>query len=159
MIYTRRLSKNEIEYFQEQATNCRGIFNEKKFQWLCEKASIMYDAENFQNKPLEKFEPLQREKKSLKQQQFDAMTYMLTLPREQRLLIMFQQDSEKYISCFSSDKFKSQAAREMIIGELKETFEFLKSKMVEFRWNKKFLLANGIDFIALRNLYFQLCVS
>lgn len=33
-------------------------------------------------------------------------------------------------------------------------FEDLKEKMKEFRWSKEFLSENGIDFVALKKLYF-----
>lgn len=145
--------------FRQLCTTATGYFDERKFSWMIEDYSRTNETDkNFSGG--HKISPTEYPKQEIKQIQKSAMDYMINnFSREERLLIMFQQDSEKLLSCFSADKFKSESAKKMIIGELSETFVFLKKKMIEFRWNKKFLAEKGIDFIQLRNLYFKLCVS
>lgn len=145
--------------FRQLCTTATGYFDERKYSWMIEDYSRTNETDE-EFSEIQKVSPTEYPKADLKSQQKSAMAYMINnFSKEERLLIMFAQDSEKLLSCFAADKFKSESARQMIIGELSETFLFLKKKMIEFRWNKKFLAEKGIDFIQLRNLYFQLCVS
>lgn len=154
------LPKETLNYFRQLSTNCRGLFDEKKYQWLVENASktVPVDDRKIQPKKREEIEKISYEKPSLETERKNAMSHMMkNYSREQRLLIMFEQDSKKFLDSFSSEKFKDESKRQMVVGELKESFVFLTEKMREFRWSKEFLLSQGIEFKKLRKLYFDLC--
>ena len=53
------------------------------------------------------------------------------------------------------EKEEEQAAYDERVKRIADFFEGLKEKMKEFRWSKEFLLANGIDFVSIRKLYFS----
>lgn len=73
--------------------------------------------------------------------------------REERYLLIFARDFSDYLK--SSDWLQSADARScQKYFDFLIDYEDLKSKMQEFRWSKDFLLENGIDFAAIRNLYF-----
>lgn len=75
--------------------------------------------------------------------------------REQRHLIIFERDFSNYLNSaawlMSEDSRNNQKHFDFLV-----CFESLKEKMKEFRWSKEFLLANGIDFIRVRELYYKL---
>jgi len=90
--------------------------------------------------------------------------------REKRYLIIFQRDLQSWLN---SEKFLLGLKQKISSDEnwlssdegIKQgqnyfdflcSFEELKEKMKEFRWSKDFLLENGIDFVALKKLYFAL---
>lgn len=153
------IPKEKLVEFRRICTNrFNGNFNQKKFDWLCN--SYLYGncpkdlvVENFIDCDF----PQKAREISLAEKREKAMDYMIkNFSREERLLIMFQQDSEKFFSCFTAEKFKTESAREMIVGEFSQSFSFLKEKMKEFRWSKEFLAENGINFVGLKKLYFQI---
>lgn len=156
------ITKEQMKYFRELCTNARGVFDERKFRWMIEDYSS--EQEIFEDVPCRKFSedvsPIKYERKSLQEERKIAVAYYLkNFSREERILEFFAEDSKKYISCFTSDKFKSEDARMMIVGEFRQMFSFLREKMAEFGWDKKFLAANGIDFPLLRKLFFQVAAN
>ncbi len=72
--------------------------------------------------------------------------------REERYLIYFSRDCEKYLS--SSEYILQKDLEHQFFYDFLIFFEDLKGKMKEFRWSKEFLLENGIDFVSLKKLYF-----
>lgn len=72
--------------------------------------------------------------------------------REERHLIYLARDCERYLS--SMDYILSKDLDHQFFYDFLVFFEDLKEKMKEFRWSKEFLAANGIDFVALKKLYF-----
>lgn len=156
------ITKEQMKYFRELCTNARGVFDERKFRWMIEDYSA--EQEIFEDVPCRKssedVSPIKYERKSLQDERKIAVAYYLkNFSREERILEFCAEDSKKYISCFTSDKFKSEDARQMIVGEFRQMFSFLREKMAEFGWDKKFLAANGIDFPLLRKLFFQVAAN
>lgn len=76
--------------------------------------------------------------------------------REKRYLLILSRDMQKYIAAFSADKFKSAEKREQLRYDFFADFSLLKREMSKYRWDKNFLAENGIDFPAVRSLYFSL---
>lgn len=72
--------------------------------------------------------------------------------REQRYLIVFARDFQKYLS--SSDYLLSKDTDNQYYFDFLCDFERLREMMKEYRWSKEFLLENGIDFVSVRKLYF-----
>lgn len=82
-----------------------------------------------------------------------AQYFTENFSREERYLIIFSRDFSDYLG--SSDWLRSSDSRNcQKYFDFLIDYENLKSKMQEFRWSKDFLLENGIDFAAIRNLYF-----
>lgn len=82
-----------------------------------------------------------------------SFRYFRELEREQRYLIIFQRDISNYLS--SASWLQSKEAKTcQKFYDFQVCFESLKEKMAEFRWSKEFLKANGIDFVALKKLYY-----
>ena len=74
--------------------------------------------------------------------------------REERYLRIFSRDFANYLQ--SAKWLQSDEARKVQkFYDFLADFENLRAKMTEFRWTKDFLLANGIDFLAVRKLYFS----
>lgn len=74
--------------------------------------------------------------------------------REQRYLIVFARDFSEYLN--SAKWLQSPDARlQQKYFDFLLDFESLKAKMQEFCWSKDFLKENGIDFAAIRKLYFS----
>ena len=72
--------------------------------------------------------------------------------REHRYLVIYARDFAEYLK--SADWLQSAEARSHCKPyEFLADYQGLKSKMAEFRWSKEFLLANGIDFVAIKKLY------
>ena len=73
--------------------------------------------------------------------------------REERYLIVFARDFAEYLNSAewlqSADARKCQKFYDFLCD-----FVSLKEKMKEFRWSKDFLKDNGIDFGAIKKLYF-----
>ena len=152
------IPREQVEYFRQICTNARGIFDEKKFRWMVK------DCQTEQRLKVrvsrEDFSPIKYERKSLQEQRKDAVAWMMkNYSRDERILIIIAEDSKKYLSCFSADKFKTEDSRQQIIAEFRSMFRFLREKMAEFRWSKKFLAENGIDFVKLRNLFYQVAAD
>ena len=101
-------------------------------------------------------------KKSLERMRLDdqrrraAQYFCENFSREERYLIVFERDLEKYLNAFAADNFKSAEKREGLRWDFYFDFLSLKSRMKEYKWSKKFLLSHGIDFVAVRNLFFAL---
>ena len=149
------LPKEQIEMFRQMCWTATGRFDKRRFEWLCEDASRTKEfvGEDF---PPERTEKVFYPRMDIKQQQKKAMTYIIeNFSREERFLIMFRRDCEKYVSCFTSENFSDNGKREMVIGEFHQTFHSLRDKMNEFHWTKDFLKENGIDFKTLRKLFFR----
>lgn len=72
--------------------------------------------------------------------------------REKRYLIVFQRDFEKYLE--SSQYLLERHTEHQFYWDFLLSFEQLKAMMKEYRWSKEFLLENGIDFNAVKKLYF-----
>lgn len=72
--------------------------------------------------------------------------------REQRYLIVFARDFANYLA--SADYLRERDTLHQFYWDFLCDFVSLKEKMKEFRWSKEFLLANGIDFGAIKKLYF-----
>lgn len=122
--------------------------NKYAVQSMCSVLQKKYD-DGLYYKPFKEYSDKQRNV-ILKQR---ATRYFSDRPREQKYLMIFAREFDLYLS--SSDWLKT--------GDAKQTqkyfdflceFENLKEKMKEFRWNKNFLKENGIDFAAIRDLYF-----
>lgn len=74
--------------------------------------------------------------------------------REERYLRIFARDFSRYLS--SADYLRSSESRKVqVYYDFLLDFERLKELMKEFRWSKEFLLGHGIDFVAVRKLYFS----
>lgn len=76
--------------------------------------------------------------------------------REERYLMVFSRDMEKYLDAFTVDKFSSADKREQMRWDFFFDFLSLKEKMQEFGWSKKVLSDNGIYFKPLKNLWHRL---
>ena len=83
--------------------------------------------------------------------------------REQRYLIILSRDLAKEFGAITSlGIMKAESvlqtdlkdAAKQIYFDFLSDFESLKEKMIEFRWTAEKLAENGIDFKALRKLYF-----
>ena len=72
--------------------------------------------------------------------------------REERYLIIFERDFSAFLS--SADYLRSKDTDNQYYWDFLMTFEELKEKMKEFRWSKEYLAAHGIDFVAVKKLYF-----
>jgi len=75
--------------------------------------------------------------------------------REQRYLIVFERDFNEYLSAAAWLQTEEAKNYQRYYDFLCD-FSSLKNKMKEFSWSKKFLLENGIDFAAIRKLYFAI---
>ena len=75
--------------------------------------------------------------------------------REQRYLIILQRDFEKYLD--SAEYLKKKDTENQFYFDFLCDYESLLAKMKEFRWSSDFLKENGIDFKAIRKLYFAAC--
>ena len=152
------ISREQVEYFRMICTNACGIFDEKKFRWMVKDCQAERKCKVRVSR--EDFSPIKYERKSLQEQRKDAVEYIVkNFSREERILMMCSEDSKKFLSCFSADKFKSEESRQRILAEFRSMFRFLREKMAEFRWSKKFLAENGIDFVQLRNLFYQVAAD
>ena len=72
--------------------------------------------------------------------------------REKRYLKIFQRDFSGYLK--SSDYLRKKDIANQYYFDFLCAFDSLKEKMIEFKWSKDFLKENGIDFAAIRSLYF-----
>ena len=72
--------------------------------------------------------------------------------REERHLIIISRDCEKFLS--SRDYLLKKDFANQFYFDFLVFFEDLKDKMKEFHWSKDFLLEKGIDFVAIKKLYF-----
>jgi hypothetical protein len=74
--------------------------------------------------------------------------------REERYLISFADDFKTFLS--SASWLQSDQAKVcQKFYDFQVRFESLRKKMAEFKWSKEFLKANGIDFVALKKLYYS----
>lgn len=80
--------------------------------------------------------------------QFMAENYS----REQRYLIIFARDFSAFLN--SADYLRKKDVENQYYFDFLISFDSLKEKMSEFRWSADYLKANGIDFKAIRKLYF-----
>lgn len=76
--------------------------------------------------------------------------------RENRYLISFARDFKNFLSNGDYYKKHLEEAKEKsnTYWDFIVSFDSLKEKMAEFKWSKDFLKENGIDFAAIRSLYF-----
>ena len=81
-----------------------------------------------------------------------AQYFCRNYSREQRYLIILSRDCERYLR--SEEYLKTKDTANQCYFDFLIFFEDLKEKMNEFRWSGDFLKENGIDFKALRKLYF-----
>lgn len=81
-----------------------------------------------------------------------ARFFVENYSREKRHLIYLSRESGKYLS--SKEYILQKDLEHQFYFDFLIFFEELKDKMKEFRWSKEFLLENGIDFVALKKLYF-----
>ena len=72
--------------------------------------------------------------------------------REKRYLIIFARDFAGFLN--SSDYLHKKKTEEQYYFDFLCAFDNLREKMKEFSWSSDFLLENGIDFKAIRKLYF-----
>ena len=73
--------------------------------------------------------------------------------REERYLKIFARDLQKGFKAISEMGIEN-ARKEQLFFDFQIVFEDLKEKMSEFRWSSETLKENGIDFKAIRKLYF-----
>lgn len=74
--------------------------------------------------------------------------------REHRYLVIYARDFADYLK--SADWLQSDEARKFCkLYDFMADYQGLRRRMAEFRWSKEFLMANGIDFIAIKKLYFS----
>lgn len=85
-----------------------------------------------------------------------AQYFVENFSREERYLIVFARDFETYLSAFSADNFKSEEKREGLRWDFFFSFQSLRKRMAEYSWGKDFLNSHGIDFRAVRKLFFAL---
>lgn len=97
------------------------------------------------------------DRKRLDSQRSQAAHYFAErFSREERYLIIFQRDFEKYLS--SAEYLRSEESKNVqFYFDFLCDFERLKELMKEFRWSKDFLKEKGIDFTEIKNLYFSVC--
>lgn len=83
--------------------------------------------------------------------------YLMThYTREERYLIIYERDFREYLK--SADWLKTADAKKFCKPfEFMADFLSLKKKMAEFRWSKEFLMERGIDFQAIKKLYYSVC--
>ena len=94
------------------------------------------------------------DKERLIAERIKSFRYFRSIEREQRYLIIFERDFSNYLS--SANWLQSKDAKTcQKFYDFQICFESLKEKMKEFSWSKEFLLANGIDFVSIRKLYFS----
>ena len=72
--------------------------------------------------------------------------------REERHLIIMARDCEKFLE--SSDRLLRRETDKQYYWDFLTSFERLRELMSEYRWSKEFLASHGIDFQAVRKLYF-----
>lgn len=73
--------------------------------------------------------------------------------REKRYLVIFARDFQIYLN--SGEWLQSDEAKGVQkYWDFLCDFDSLREKMKEFSWSADFLLENGIDFKAIRKLYF-----
>ena len=72
--------------------------------------------------------------------------------REERYLIIFSRDFSAYLN--SADYLRKKDVDNQYYFDFLGDFENLKAKMKEFSWTTEKLLEYGIDFKAIRKLYF-----
>lgn len=84
-----------------------------------------------------------------------AAQYLLdNYSREERYLKIFSRDFQDYMN--SAGWLVTAEAKNFCKPyEFMADFESLKRKMAEFRWSKEFLRERGIDFVALKKLYYS----
>lgn len=89
-----------------------------------------------------------------KLEQKKACDYMMkNFSREERFLRIYARDFAGYLD--SAAWLQSEEARKFQkYYDFLADFAGLREKMKEFRWSKDFLMLNGIDFSALKKLYF-----
>lgn len=93
------------------------------------------------------------DRKRLDYQRSQAARYFCKkYSREQRYLIIFERDFEKYLS--SADYLKTKDTKNQFYFDFLGDYQNLLEKMKEFKWNKDFLKKNGIRFEEIRKLYF-----
>lgn len=93
------------------------------------------------------------DRKRLDSQRSAAARYLAEkYSREQRYLIIFARDFQKYLS--SAEYLLSKDTDNQYYFDFLTDFERLKEMMKEYRWSKEFLMENGIDFVSVRKLYF-----
>lgn len=155
------IPKDVLKDFRQKCTSCRGFFDKKKFEWMCEgflhgnANGFSFEPENSEEDDEEKIFLTDREKLNL--QRLSAAKWMINnFSREQRYLIVLSRDLSRYLDAFSADKFKSAEKKESLRWDFYFDYKKLSSLMKEYRWSKKLLLSNGIDFVAVRNLFFTL---
>ena len=73
--------------------------------------------------------------------------------REKRYLLILSRDLQKGFSAINSIGIEKAKELQLYYDFICD-FEKLKQLMFEFRWSGEFLAANGIDFKALKKLYF-----
>ena len=72
--------------------------------------------------------------------------------REKRYLVIYARDFAEYLK--SADWLQTSEARRFCkFWDFLADYQGLRRRMAEFRWSKEFLMANGIDFVAVKNLY------
>lgn len=76
--------------------------------------------------------------------------------REERYLIIYERDFREYLKS-AAWLVTAEAKKHCKPFEFMADFENLKRKMAEFRWSKDFLKTRGIDFVAIRKLYYSVC--
>jgi len=81
-----------------------------------------------------------------------AQYFCANYSREQRYLIILSRDCERYLQ--SEEYLRTKDTANQCYFDFLIFFEELKAKMNEFRWSGDYLKENGIDFKALRKLYF-----
>ena len=73
--------------------------------------------------------------------------------REERYLKILSRDILKGFKAITEMGIE-KARNEQLFYDFQICYEDLREKMSEFRWNSDFLKENGVDFKAIRNLYF-----
>lgn len=103
---------------------------------------------------LTKEEKKMTDKERLDAERRKAAEYLISnYSREERYLIIYARDFRAYLE--SAEWLVTAEARAYSKPyEFLADFESLRRKMEEFRWSKEFLRERGIDFPALRKLYF-----
>ena len=146
------LTKEDLERFKKLCTNCRGKFDEKKFNWLVDSATKTQPAK-FHKTEWVKIEKKHRDEIDKYQQRKNAAEFLVkNYSREERYLIILSRDINGAVDAFKKNTFKTPEKREQKRWDLFYDFRTLLARKNEFNWSVRKLLENGIDFFAVKSL-------
>lgn len=98
---------------------------------------------------------MNKDRERLDMERKKSAEYLLKhFDREHRYLVIYARDFADYLK--SAEWLRSAEARHFCkLYDFMADYQGLRRRMAEFRWSKEFLAQNGIDFPAIKNLYFS----